>query len=41
MSNSNNKTSLGAKYKEFLKKDFNIAKNWKYYFARNHQTARS
>lgn len=33
MSNSNNKTSLGAKYNEFLKKDFNIAKNWKYYFA--------
>ena len=33
MSNSNNKTSLGVKYKEFLKKDFNIAKNWKYYFA--------
>ncbi|HBP43164.1 MAG TPA: hypothetical protein DD621_00515, partial [Clostridiales bacterium] len=33
MSNSNKKTSLSNKYKEFLKKDFNIAKNWKYYFA--------
>ncbi len=31
--NTTNKTSLKAKYDAFLKKDFNIAKNWKYYFA--------
>ena len=30
---SNNKTSLKAKYNAFLQKDFNLAKNWKYYFA--------
>lgn len=33
MRKSTNKTSLSQKYNNFLKKDFNIAKNWKYYFA--------
>lgn len=28
-----NKTSLSQKYNSFLQKDFNIAKNWKIYFA--------
>lgn len=28
-----NKTSLSQKYNAFLQKDFNIVKNWKYYFA--------
>ncbi len=28
-----NKTSFSQKYETFLQKDFNIVKNWKYYFA--------